>query len=86
MPRTDLASVRLIDEIPSARRIAGFGGGTVLRGRFAVDSMGTGYLFVNKSVRSFIMIREREGFTIVNFDEPSRTRALFAELVRYKGE
>jgi hypothetical protein len=83
--RAELVSVRLIDDMPRARRLAGFAAGSVLRGRFAVDTMGTGYVFVNKAVRPFVLIRESVGFTIVNFDDPLRTRALFEELMRYKG-
>jgi len=60
----------------------GFGGGASLRGHFRVEGLGDGRLFVEQGSAPYVLVRLREGFVVVSFREPERTRALYEELAR----
>ena len=60
----------------------GFGGGASLRGHFRVEGLGDGRLYVEEGFAPYVLVRLREGFVVVNFREPERTRALYEEMAR----
>ena len=63
-------------------RTNGFAGAGTLRGRFRVEGLGEGYLYVEVGMAPYVVVRLQQGFVIVNFREPERTRALFEEMAR----
>ena len=79
----DITSVTLEDALPRVLwRSNGFAGAGTLRGRFRVEGLGDGYLYVEEGMAPFLVVRLRQGFVILNFREPERTRALFEEMTR----
>jgi hypothetical protein len=60
----------------------GFGGAGTLRGRFQVEGLGEGRLYVDEGFAPYVLVRLRQGFVVVNFREAERTRALYEELAR----
>lgn len=61
-------------------RTNGFAGAGTLRGRFRVEGLGEGKLFVEEGYAPFVLVRLHRGFVIVNFRRPEKTQALFEEL------
>ena len=53
-----------------------------LRGHFRVEGLGDGRLYVEEGFAPYVLVRLREGFVVVNFREPERTRALYEEMAR----
>jgi hypothetical protein len=79
----DIVGISLEGSLPRVlRKSNGFAGAGTLRGRFRVDSLGEGYLYVEEGMAPYLVVRLRQGFVIVNFREPERTRALYEELAR----
>ncbi len=82
-PAADITAVSLETKLPRVRRkISGFDGAGALRGRFRLDEWGDGRLYVEPGFAPYVRVRLREGFVIVNFREPERTRALYDEMTR----
>ena len=78
---TDILSLSLEAALPRVlARTNGFAGAGTLRGRFRVEGMGEGYVYVEDGIAPYLVVRLRHGFVIVNFREPQRTRALFEEM------
>ena len=63
-------------------RTNGFAGAGSLRGHFRVEGLGDGRLYVEEGFAPYVLVRLREGFVVVNFREPERTRALYEEMAR----
>jgi hypothetical protein len=83
---TDIGEVSLQDTIPRiVRKIGGFHAGNTLRGRFTLEVLGPGDVFINRGVPPYVVIKTAQSFLIVNFNDPQRTRALYTELRRYTG-
>jgi hypothetical protein len=79
----DIASISLETALPRMlARTNGFAGAGTLRGRFRVERLGEGHLYVEVGMAPYVVVRLREGFVIVNFREPERTRALFEAMAR----
>jgi hypothetical protein len=79
----DIASISLEAALPRVlARTNGFAGAGTLRGRFRVEGLGEGHLYVEEGMAPYLVVRLRQGFVIVNFREPERTRALFEEMAR----
>ena len=86
IPIGDIVEVSLQDTIPRVvRKTNGFNAGTTLRGHFRLEVLGDGQMFVNYGVPPYVVIKTRESFVIVNFEDPERTRALYASLKQYAG-
>ena len=59
----------------------GFAAGDTLRGNFRLDDWGTARLYINRDSPPFLVIRAVDDkYTVVNFTDPERTRALYLEL------
>jgi hypothetical protein len=53
-----------------------------LRGHFRVEGLGEGRLYVEEGFAPYVLVRLRQGFVVVNFREPERTRALYDAMAR----
>jgi len=79
----DVVSVSLETRLPRVLvRTNGFAGAGTLRGRFRLDGLGEGRLYVEEGFAPYVLVRLRRGYVIVNFREPERTRALYEEVAR----
>ena len=77
----EITAVSLEPRLPRVlARTNGFAGGGLLRGWFLVDGLGKGKLFVDAGCAPFVLVRLREGFVIVGFSSPEKTRALYESL------
>jgi hypothetical protein len=75
------ATVSLEPTLPAvARKLRGFNAGNTLRGRFRLSSGTNVEMFVNRDVPPFIRIVQGDRIIYVNFDDPERTREVFASL------
>jgi hypothetical protein len=80
---SDVTGISLERTLPRIlARTNGFAGGGTLRGRFRVQGLGEGKLFVDEGTSPYVLVRLRRGFVIINFGEPEKTQALFDELER----
>jgi hypothetical protein len=78
-----IVSIGLEQRLPRVlAKTNGFNGAGTLRGWFRVQGWGEGRLYVDEGMAPFVVVRLREGFVVVNFREPERTRALFDQLAR----
>src|SRR5207244_1648717 len=81
LPFSQISDISLQDTIPRiVRKTNGFNAGNVLRGNFRLDVLGDGQLFINRDVPPYLVLKTSGGFVIVNFDDPRRTRALYADV------
>jgi hypothetical protein len=79
----DITSVSLETRLPRVlRRTNGFSGAGTLRGHFRLEALGEGRLYVEQGFAPYVLVRLRQGYVIVNFREPERTRALYDEMAR----
>jgi hypothetical protein len=82
--RDDIVAISLEQAMPKViRKSVGFDGFGSLRGAFRLDGIGQGRLFVERGKPPYVLVRTSDSFTYVNFDDPARTRALYAELLTY---
>ena len=83
VPANDIVGISLERALPRVRsKTNGFAGAGTRRGRFQVEGLGEGYLYVEDGFAPYLVVRLRQGFVIVNFREPERTAALFDEMAR----
>lgn len=83
LTRDDIVAVSLEPTLPRVRlRTNGFSAAGILRGRFEVEGLGRGRLFVDAGSAPFVFVELREGFLFVNDDDPERTRDLFEKIAR----
>jgi hypothetical protein len=79
----DIEAVSLEPRLPRIEmRTNGFAGAGTLRGWFRVEGWGNGRLYVEQGMAPYVVVRLRQGYVVVNFREPGRTRALFEEVAR----
>ena len=79
----DITAISLESRLPRVlRKTNGFGGAGTLRGRFEVEGLGEGRLYVDEGFAPFVLVRLRQGFVIVSFRESQRTRALYEEMAK----
>lgn len=84
VPISSIQEISLQDTIPRVvRKRNGFNAGNTLRGNFRLDVLGNGQIFINRGVPPYVVVKTPDSFVIVNFNDPQRTRALYAELRRY---
>ena len=80
---TDITSVSLEARLPRVLlKTNGFGGAGTLRGHFRLEGLGEGRLYVEEGFAPYVLVRLRQGFVVVNFRQPERTRALYDEMAR----
>ena len=78
---SDIVRVHLDDTLPGvSRRTNGFGANGRWRGHFLLADGRAAQLFVTRSQPPFLTLETRTEPVILNFDDPERTQALFAQL------
>jgi hypothetical protein len=83
VPLRDITSATLDERIPRVGlKTNGFAAGGTLRGTFRVDSWGSARLYVNLQNPPFLVIRSQQGIVVVNFQDPERTREIYAQLTQ----
>jgi len=81
IPFRHITSATLDERIPRVGlKTNGFAAGSTLRGTFRVDSWGSARLYVNLDRPPFVVIRSPDGIVAVNFQDPERTREMYAQL------
>jgi hypothetical protein len=81
IPLSAIQTVTLADTLPRIqRRTNGFAAGGLLRGNFRLDEWGFGRLFINRNSPPYVVVRTRDTFVVVNFEDAARTRALYERL------
>jgi hypothetical protein len=81
IPLRQITAATLDERIPRVGlKTNGFAAGGTLRGTFRVDSWGSARLYVNLDRPPFVVIRSPDGIVVVNFQDPERTRAVYAQL------
>ncbi|RPI55673.1 MAG: hypothetical protein EHM55_07185 [Acidobacteria bacterium] len=81
IPLSAIQTVTLVDTLPRIqRRTNGFAAGGLLRGNFRLDEWGFGRLFINRTSPPYVVVRTRDTFVVVNFEDAARTRALYEQL------
>jgi hypothetical protein len=86
VPAAQLTSVALETTMPRVlRRTNGYAFLGKLRGHFDVEALGNGYVFVDRSVPPYIVMRSTDGFVIVNTGDAAGTRALFEQIRALRG-
>lgn len=79
----DIEAVSLESTLPRILyRTNGFAGAGTLRGWFKVEGLGEGRLFVEQGMAPYVLVRLKQGYVVVNYREPERTRALFEAMAR----
>jgi hypothetical protein len=79
----DIVGISLESKLPRVLwKTNGFAGAGTLRGHFRLEELGNGRLYVEQGFAPYVLVRLRQGFVIVNFREPERTRALYDEMAR----
>ncbi|HSD26575.1 MAG TPA: hypothetical protein VLL75_04680, partial [Vicinamibacteria bacterium] len=82
-PADDIVAVSLEQRLPRILvRTNGFAGAGTLRGKFRLEGWGDGRLYIEQGMAPYVVARLRQGFVVVNFREPEKTRALFGQLAR----
>jgi hypothetical protein len=79
----EIQSIERVARLPQIRlRTNGYAANGTLRGKFLVDGLGEGKLFVEMQHPPFILIHLAPGFVAVNFASSEDTERLFGELQR----
>ena len=76
----EITSVELLDELPSARRVAGTGLPNLLEGRFTVEGYENVRISLNPQEPPFIAVVTPDMTRIFSLDTPEETAALYEEL------
>jgi hypothetical protein len=83
IPAADIVGVSLETRLPRViTKTHGFGGAGTLRGWFRLEELGEGRLYTEQGFAPYVLVRLRQGYVIVNFREPERTRALYDDMAR----
>jgi hypothetical protein len=81
IPLDEIVSLSLDDTLPPVgRRLNGFRLGGTYRGRFEVEGLGEGQLFMERGTPPFVVVRLPTSVMIIGYADPDRTRAVFDEL------
>jgi hypothetical protein len=86
MPLSGIESVELADSLPRIQtRTNGFAARGLLRGNFRLEGWGSGKLFINRNSPPYVVVRTRDSFVVVNFEDAARTRELYGRLSTLAG-
>ena len=55
------------------------------RGNFLLEEWGSGKLFINRDSPPYLVVRTRDTFVVVNFEDAARTRELSRQLIGLTG-
>jgi hypothetical protein len=83
VPLRRITEASLDDYIPRVRgKTNGFAAGDTLCGSFRLDTWGSARLYVNLDRPPFLVVRSDDGYVVVNFEDPRRTRETYAQLTQ----
>lgn len=78
VPTDDIMEVVLLDSIPKVlRKDNGFDFGNILRGYFNLESIGKGRLYINNGKPTYVYLRLKKGFVIINHNNSEETQELY---------
>ena len=80
IPLEDITSLELIDDLPSARRIAGTGLPNLVEGRFRVEGYENTRISLNPEEPPYIAVLTPEFSRIFALGTPQETEAFYNEL------
>lgn len=77
----DIMEVVLLDSIPEVlRKNNGFDFGNVLRGKFTLESIGKGRLYINNGKPPYVYLRLKKGYVIINYSSSEKTQELYNKI------
>ncbi len=80
----DIIEVVLLDSIPEVlRKDNGFDFGNILRGKFSLESIGKGRLYINNGKSPYVYLRLKNGFVIINYNSSEKTQELYDKIEQY---
>jgi hypothetical protein len=82
-PAGDIVAVSLEPRLPRIlARTNGFAGAGTLRGWFRLQGWGEGRLYVDEGLALYVVVRLHQGYVVVNFRDPEKTRAVYDAIAR----
>ncbi len=79
---SEVSEVRLESTIPKInRKVNGSGLGDIKKGDFEVEGLGKCRLFIHAQSGPFVYILVEDSYTIINFEDGSKTEKLYEDLV-----
>ncbi|WP_066021600.1 MULTISPECIES: putative ABC transporter permease subunit [Clostridium] len=76
----DITKVYIKSTIPHSSKVMGFGWGSEKRGKFNVDGMGKGNIYVQSDSGKFIYIKLKDGFVIINYKDSNKTEEVYKKI------
>ena len=81
MPLGDVASVELLDSLPSLNKVSGIGVFFLSEGTYRVDGYGTCTISLNQSEPPFIAVTDKSGESwLFSLNNQDATREFYGEL------
>lgn len=78
-----IENVSLINDIPEIEiKINGFNAGNVRKGKFKLNNIGKGIIFLEDDVGPFIFIETQSEYYIINQKDKNRTQKLYEEIIK----
>ena len=82
-----IKKLELVESLPKiVLRTNGYSAAGKRRGRFRVEGMGAGQLFVDEKVGSYIVAMTEKSYLIFNAEDARATRSLYATISERWGE
>lgn len=76
----DVTKVYIKNTIPHSSKVMGFGWGSEKRGKFNVDGMGKGNIYVQSDSGKFLYIKLKDGFVIINYKDSNKTEEIYKKI------
>ncbi len=77
----DIKEVVLLDSIPRViRKDNGFDFGNILKGKFNLEYIGKGRLYINNGKPPYVYLKLEKGYVIINFRNGEKTKELYNEI------
>lgn len=80
----EVIDIRMEDSIPKVKsRTNGYAFGDTLKGNFLLQELGKGRLYLHSDKGPFLYIMTEDSYTIINFNNPDKTRKLYDDLLEH---
>lgn len=80
-PITEIREIALEESMPKIlRKVNGFDGGMVRKGRFRVEELGEGRLYIHSAKGPYLFITTPNSYIIINYREGEQTKKLYQDL------
>ena len=82
VPKNEINSVRLIDDLPTLIRGAGFGVGNTQKGKVSVSNLGGGFAYVKVNSPPYIYLEliSDDNYMFLNLHDANETRRLYESI------